>query len=90
MTLATCALVTQRRRRCVDRVRNEDRWGLEYGWGKGAKNDDVCTALHASPSLSLHECSYMSAEGSRNHVLRARGHLQRREREFPKASGRQA
>ena len=50
MTLATCALVTQRRRRrCVDRVRNEDRWGLEYGWGKGAKNDDVCTALHASP-----------------------------------------
>ena len=46
MILATCALeeVVQRQ--------SEKRRQMEYGWGKGAKNDDVCTALQP-PSLSL-------------------------------------
>ena len=43
MILATCALVTQVEEEV--RRQSEKRRQMEYGWGKGAKNDDVCTAL---------------------------------------------
>ena len=48
MILATCALVTQRRRRCTDRVRNEDRWNMD-----GEKERKMMMfALPSSLSLS--------------------------------------
>ena len=47
MILATCAAEEQE----VVHRQSEKRRQMEYGWGKGAKNDDVCTALQP-PSLS--------------------------------------
>ena len=47
MILATCAEEQE-----VVHRQSEKRRQMEYGWGKGAKNDDVCTALQP-PSLSL-------------------------------------
>ena len=37
----------------VVRRQSEKRRQMEYGWGKGAKNDDVCTALLDPASLPL-------------------------------------
>ena len=65
MILATCALVTQRRRRRLftDRVRNEDRWNMDGEKERKMMVFALPSSLSLSLSLTPHECSCMSAEG---------------------------